>query len=756
VIDQELPIEVTSFVGRRSERAQVRSQLSRAHLVTLTGVGGIGKTRLALKVASDLRRAFKDGLAFVPLAPHSEPQIVPHAVASALGLEPHSTKASTASLVEHLSHKAMLLVLDNCEHLIDEVAVLTDTLLRTCPNLRVLATSREPLRIQGESVHRVQPLSRPTGEALLESEAVQLLLDRARTVLGSFELADDNRDAIARIATKLEGIPLALELAASRLRAISPVELDADLTDSWATLTQGDRTAPDRQRTMAHCIEWSFRLCTPVEQALWARLAVFNDGFDLEAAREVCADVPAVADELLSLVTKSIVLSTTHGPRSRFRMLPPIRERGLKELRRLGLWGEIRLRHRDWCARMTERMSEQWLSDQQSTVLARMRDELPNIQTALETCLLMPGQAESGLRMGANLLEFGISAGFFRRGRYYLDRLLDMTPEPTEARALALRAVCWWATMQGDLSTAAELLEEGREIANGLAGRTQTLLAQAAAFVAMFSDENDVAALQLESVIEALTCDGDDAQLAHSLALSALNHTFRGDVEAAFQAHRRCLRLTESSGDSWYRSFSLSAAGLAAWIGGDSAGAATLEKESLRLKRDTGNVLGLGVSLEAIAWIASTADPERSARLLGAAQTIWRRIDTSMEALPRLGPHHVTCVHQLTAMLGCDKLESLIEEGRSMSTSDAIDLALEENLRPPKPRDMTPEIVSPLTRREKQVAGLVAKGMTNREIADCLVISKRTTETHVLHILTKLGFNNRGQISDWVREQRSA
>jgi serine/threonine-protein kinase PknK len=261
-----LPIEVTSFVGRRAERQQIRVLLNDARLVTLTGFGGVGKTRLAVRVATDLRRAFPDGVAFVPLATQTDPELVAQSIVTALGIQGRSTRAVTSSLVEYLAGRTMLIVLDNCEHLIDASAVLSDTLLRTCPDLRLLVTSREPLRIQGEAIHPVAPLSIPgddDGDAsLMEFEAVSLFVDRARAIVPEFELAADNRRAVAGIVSQLEGIPLAIELAAGRLRAMSPAELQRDLTRRWDLLSRGSRAAPDRQRTMKACIEWSFDLCT--------------------------------------------------------------------------------------------------------------------------------------------------------------------------------------------------------------------------------------------------------------------------------------------------------------------------------------------------------------------------------------------------------------------------------------------------------------------------------------------------------------
>lgn len=747
-----LPAEVTSFVGRREERQTVRALMTESRLVTLTGFGGIGKTRLALRVAADVRRAFSDGVRFVSLAGHSDPDLVAQAITSTLGMEGRSTRTAVSSLVEYLAERSMLLVLDNCEHLVDSVAVLADTLLRTCPSLRLLATSREPLRIQGEAVHHVRPLTVPAAGngAARRSEAVDLFLDRARATVENFEVTDENRETVAAIVTRLEGIPLAIELAAGRLGSMSPTELDQTLDDAWEVLSRGSRAAPERQRTMGRCIEWSFRLCTPAERELWGRLAVFSDGFELDAARSVCADTTHIDDVLSSLVDKSIVTASTDCPTTRFRMLPPLRQRGLLHLQEHDELMPTRLRHRDWCTDLVVAVNRDWMSAGQLDGLARLRRELGNIQTALETCYTLPGEAEKGLWMGAHALELGLADGLFRQGRIWFDRLLAQTSQPTEARALALRTACWWAAMQGDLGRATRLLEEGERIADQFGGRTRVLLSQAAAFVAMFTGDYEDAADRFETVIKELDQIGEQSQAAHSLTLAALNHTFRGETDAALAAHAECLARTKAAGEEWYRSYSLWIAGLAAWVGGDTDLGVRLERESLRLKRQTGDQLATGTSLEALAWFCTDDDPDRAARLLGAAQDVWDHIETSTAALGGLHRHHMVCVQRLNSALGPARYDSLHQEGRTLGLAAAIDLALNETTVPDRPA--TAETGAPpptlLTRREQEIADLAATGLTNAEIASKLVLSKRTVETHMGHVLAKLGLNTRHQLAN--------
>lgn len=322
--------------------------------------------------------------------------------------------------------------MDNCEH-VDAAAMLVDTLLRTCPRLRVLATSREALRIRGESVHAVAPLTTPSANGdqttpLHQFEAVTLFVDRAKAVVPEFTLTDANRVAVARICRRLEGIPLAVELAAVRLRAMSPQELAANLTERWELLTQGSRTAPDRQRTMAACIDWSFELCTEAEQDVWARVAVFSGAFEHDAAEAVCAGrqdtTEPLADLPLALVDKSILTAQDVGDHMRYRMLPPLRERGIRRLRQLGELTAVRRRHSDFFVDLAERVKAEWVSPAQVGWIKRLRREEGNMSAALEFCELEPGEAEPGLHMGANLLEFGLADGLFRPGRLWFTRLL--------------------------------------------------------------------------------------------------------------------------------------------------------------------------------------------------------------------------------------------------------------------------------------------------------------------------------------------
>lgn len=759
----QLPAEVTTFVGRRFERSTIRELLSESRLVTLTGFGGIGKTRLAMRMASELRRAFPDGVCFVGLGALGEADEVPDQMAAALGLYGRSTQSGTVEIIEYLRKKTLLLVLDNCEHVVDVAATLVDTLLRNCPKVRILATSREPLRVDGEAAYPVSALTCPSpagsgSDSLQHYEAVQLFLDRARASTPGFVLNDSNRDAVATICRRLEGIPLAIELAAARLTTLSPTELERGLTDQWELLSRGRRTAPHRQSTMAACIEWSFDLCTAAERTLWARAAVFVDGFEYDAAVAVCSgpgDDEPIRETLASLVDKSVVATTRDGDTTRFRMLPPIRQRGLAELERMGEGVEQRRRHRDFYLDLVAQAHDGWLSSSQLEWIDRVRRELGNISEALELCADAPAAVDAGLRACSHILEFIHVIGLFRQARRWCDRLLACPSNDPTSRAVGLRAGCWWAALQGDVESAQSLLGEGRTIADRLGGETQVLLTQAAGLVALYAGDVDDAEPLLEDAIRGFGATGDEAESAHCWMLLAILSVLRGDAERALECHRAGLAITEPVGETWLRSWSLWAAGLAHWIRGDGETAQALLKECLRLEQLMAEPMGIGTVMETMAWIVAATEPERAAVLIGAAQNEWERIGTSIHMLPGLDVRRRDSMDTARGLVGQETFEHAWSRGRSLDRAGAIALCLDEEhrRRPVAVATSTPKDI--LTRRERQIAELIHQGCSNKMIADTLVISPRTAETHVEHILTKLGFTSRTQVAAWVGEQVS-
>jgi len=756
-----LPAEVTTFVGRRQERRSVRELLSEFRLVTLNGFGGIGKTRLAMRMASDLRRAFTDGVCFVPLGDLSEADGVPDQVARALGLHGRSTQSGTIAVVEYLRERRLLLVLDNCEHVVDTAARIADALLRNCPKVRILATSREPLRVDGEVVHAVSsltcpPASEPGAGGRHPYEAVQLFVDRARASVPSFVLSDGNREAVETVCQRLEGIPLAIELAAARISSLSPWELERGLTDQWDLLGRGRRTAPHRQSTVSACVEWSFDLCTSAERKLWARAAVFVDGFEYDAAVAVCSDPDdgePIAETLASLVEKSVLAATTGENLTRFRMLPPIRARGLAELARSDETDTQQRRHRGFVLDLVNEAHEGWFSASQLQWIDRVRREVGNISAALELCAAEPTAVDAGLRACSQLVEFIRVVGLFRQGRRWCDLLLAAPSGDPTARALGLRAISYLASFQGDVELAQTLVAEGEALASRVGGETMLLLTQAAGLVAMYAGRLDQAERMIDDALQGFTASDNVAESAHCWMLLAVVSALRGDADRTLACQQAGLAMTERVGETWLRSWLLWAAGMAEWTRGDGEAGQRLVKECLRLEQLMAETAGIGTALETVAWIVAATEPERAVMLMGAAENERDRIETSIHELPSFDARHRDSLEIARAVLGDETFGKAWSQGRSLDQASAIALCLDETSEGGAivgVRSTTKEI---LTRRERQIAELIHQGLSNQEIANSLVISRRTAEAHVQHILVKLGLTSRTQVAGWIGEQ---
>ena len=425
------PLEGTSFVGRSGERRAVRQALQESRLVTLTGLGGVGKTRLALRVAYDARTTFPDGVHIVSLDEVTQAAGVAEQVATSLGIDGWSTSSAATSVVEYLGNRLALVVLDNCEHIIDAAAAFVDRLLHSCPGIRVLTTSREPLRVAMETVFGVAPLALPDededADTIDASDAVRLFLDRARTIDPQFVLDAATRPAVVSICRELEGLPLAIELATAQLRAMSPAELAQQLRHQWRGLGRGQRSGPDRQSTMASCIEWSMDLCSLPERQLWAEAAIFVGDFDFDALSAVCSGDTSeygVSTLLSSLVDKSIVSVSRFGSMTRYRMLPPIRERGLQEVARGAEMDDLRLRHSRYYAGLVARFHRERLGPDQLHWIQVLRHAMSNVREAVEFCIEDADRSDTGLAMVGDLLYYGFLEGDLRRVRQWAERLL--------------------------------------------------------------------------------------------------------------------------------------------------------------------------------------------------------------------------------------------------------------------------------------------------------------------------------------------
>ncbi|WP_149261949.1 LuxR C-terminal-related transcriptional regulator [Actinomadura sp. K4S16] len=759
-----LPADTTSFVGRRNELAELRRMLSESRMVTLTGVGGVGKTRLATRLATVVRRAFPDGVWVVELAEVEKPELLAATVMEALEIRDHSHRPSADVLVEHLCDKHMLVVLDNCEHLHDECAVLAERLLRSASHLRILATSRHVLGIAGEQTLSVPPLSlnsldpRGTARPQPMSEAVHLFADRARSVVPDFAVTDANRAAVERVCRRLDGLPLAIELAAVRLRVLSVDQLLDRLDDRFRLLTGGSRAVLPRHQTLRALIDWSHLLCTEPERVLWGRMSVFAGGCDLEAAEDVCSGDGIlradVVDLIAALVEKSILSREDHDGVVRYRLLESIRQYGRERLAEAGQTARFRRRHRDYYGRLAAEARVRLFGPDQIAWLDRLQVEHANLRTALDYCLSAPGEVGAALRMGADLLYHWITSFYLAEGRRWMDRALALDTGADEARARALWSNGWLAIIQGDLDGAAAMLAESRAIGERLGcGEVLGYVALYSGMIAMFRQDADAAIGLYEEAVERHIAAGDPVGQALALIRLSLAHSFLGDSALAVSIGEQGIAVCEAHGEGWHRAYALMALGVEVWRQGDAARATAMEQESLRFNRSLDDPLGLGVNLEVLAWVAATEEQHaRAARLLGIAQSVWKAVGAVLSGYGHLVRYHDACVDDTRRALGEQAFRTEFERGAGLPGEDGLAYALNEAA-PAGAGEEDVEEPSPLTPRETQIARLVAEGESNKGIAATLVISQRTVEGHIEHIMNKLGFNSRVQIAGWVHDR---
>ncbi|KXF49079.1 protein kinase [Rhodococcus sp. SC4] len=756
-----LPLELTSFVGRRGELTDTKKMLSVSRLVTLTGTGGVGKTRLALRAASDMRRAFADGVWLIELGELGDGQLLPDVVAAALGLRNQSARPAQDLVLEYLGPRHVLLLLDNCEQIVDATAALTEALLRNCPELRILATSRETLAIGGEAALRVPPLTSPSPDhppplqGLARYDAVTLFVERATAAVPTFALTEDNRVTITRICHQLDGIPLAIELAAARLRAMSAAQILEHLADRYRLLSLGARGVPPRQQTLQLCMDWSHGLCTPREQQAWARLSVFAGGFELDAAVGIYAGelkAEDLLDVVASLVDKSILIREEPGTTVRYRLLETLRDYGREHLRESGEYGAMRRKHRDWYQQLVLQAETEWISNRQLEWIARLRREHLNLSETLDFCATEPGESEAGLRIAAALYPFWFSQGLLSEGRRSLDRALkDANQRPTTDRVKALCTASMLAGRQGDLNSGTALIDEGNEIVEQLGDtHTHALITYARGLLALFGGYTTEALADLASALEQFHAEGNLLLQVGTQQVLALAHALHGDTRRAIAAYEEAIAITEMHGELVYRSYSQWAMAIVVWRQGDLGRAASLFERGLHLTRQVDDPLGTAWCIEGLAWIAAAnKHAERAGRLLGAAEALRLTVGNPMVNVLNLRADHERCAQQTRRALGERAFDTARSHGRSLGFDDAIAYALGEESRAAKPASDT----TSLTKRERQVADLVSQGMTNKAIAANLVISVRTAQGHVEHILAKLGFTSRAQIAAWVVEQ---
>ncbi|NUK39653.1 LuxR family transcriptional regulator [Streptomyces lunaelactis] len=764
-----LPADTTSFVGRHAEISRARQLLARTRLLTLTGPGGMGKSRLALRLAAQVRRSFPDGVWLADLAVVEKEELLEHAVLAAFEPNHDMGRPPMAALTGHLRDKRVLLVLDNCEHLLHPCAVLADALLAAVPDLHILATSRQALGVTGECLLTVPPLSapdpddpRPAGQSgqsaqserdthAGRSDALDLFTDRAAAALGECAPSEHGRTA-ALICRRLDGIPLAIELAAARLRVLTCEQILARLGDRFELLAGGSRAALPRQQTMRAALDWSFDLCAPGEQLLWARLSVFPGAFDLEAIESVCTGSGLTAQEVFGvvagLVDKSVLVREEQH--ARYRMLETLRQYGHLRLGD-GEDRALRRRHRDYYRALVLRAETQWFTGEQTAWFARLHQERPNLRTALDYCLTEPGEAQVGLEIAGSLWCHRLGAGSLEEERHWLGRALASDATPSPARLKALWADGWLALLRGDTSSGHVRMADCRALAQSLDDPlAQAYAEQFDGLTALFQDDFARAIPLFDRALALFRTHGDIGDTWATLYLLSLACCLSADPRAVALGEE-CLALCDAHGAQWSRSFTLWLLGLQNWLNGDTRQTVRNLQESLSTGRPAHNGLAVAQCLEVLAWVrASDGDGAQAAELLGAAQSAWEKAGTMLPGVGRLLHHRTECEALLRDVLSEECFTAHVQSGAALTMEQAIARALNKPPAQPSPPEHDP--VTVLTPRERQVALLVTQGLTDKQIAAQLVISPRTAQGHVQRILAKLGFTTRTQIATWAQE----
>lgn len=746
------PVPRTRLIGRERERADARSLLldEAAPLLTLTGPGGVGKTRLSLAIAGEAAAHVGDGAVFVDLAALGHPDVVLPAVARALGVTPGGERPLRERLIGSLQRRHLLLVLDNCEHLLLAVADLVSSLLAACPALQVLATSRAPIRIRGEQELPVEPLPLPSASELdLElaaNPAVLLFIERAHAVSPRFSATDDILRDIGEICRRLDGLPLAIELAAARVRVLTPAALRERLQRRLPLLEGGARDAPARQQTMRQTIAWSYELLSPADKALFRRLAFFAGGFTLEAAQAVASHDPAadVLPALQRLVEHHLVRCEDRGTTTRYHLLETIREFSLEQVAAAGEEERIRQAHGAYFLALAEAGMPALYGPQQVEWLTRLETEHPNLRVALDW-FADQGDADALVRLAAALWRFWFIRGYPREGRAWLGKALASSQPWSPALREALFGGSMLAGNQGDHQQAGACAEHLLALAR--AHDDQEGIARALfllSYAATYCGDRDRALALAEQAVAIVRGLGNPHQLTDVLNRLGIEAHNQGDYTRAAALYEEAQTTWRELGCMFELLCVTTNLGVTAQAQGDTKGAAARYREGLTLVQAVGETWMMEELLALVAALASdTSDHERAARLIGATDRLLEAIGCTLA--PFVDVFLARARVLVRRELGEEAFTAARETGQrltrvqALSEAVAVVSALAES--PSQATAIAP--VAGLTRRELDVLRLVAAGRSNREIADALFISVPTVKRHLTNILGKLDLPSR-------------
>jgi predicted ATPase len=679
-----IPAEATSLVGRARELSDLTRLSRAARLVTVTGAGGVGKTRVALRAAALLAPAFADGARWVDLSSVRDGALLGHAIGRALRLVDQTARPQIEVLAEYLSDKRLLLVLDTCEQFAGPCARLVEFLLRKAPHLHIVATSRQPLDVKDEEILPILPLAVPDhgwrrGREL--PEAVALFVERAERV--GFALTEQNSPLVAGLCRRLDGIPLAIELAAGGLAELTLAEIVARQDD----LPVNDGAVPARHQTLRTAVGWSHELCTSEQRLLWARLSVFAGEFDLDAVRYICTDEhlpPTRIPVLLSaLVDRSILLRGAEGGEVRYRMLDTVRQYGADWLAALGEQTRLRIRHRDWYQVQAERGEIQWFGPGQAEVFARIRREHANLAAALEFSLATESETWAGLRLAANLWFYWVGCGQLAEGRHWLDRALSVVTEPLPERAKALWVNGYITVLQGDCMAAVPMLVACRRWAERTGDqRALAYSVHRLGCAALIADDHETAvrlfreALGLYKALDELNSNVIMARVELAMALA-----FQGDLSTAEDICAEVRRTCEEHGERWAMSYALYVLAFAAWTRDDMAEATALAREALRINYAFHDLIGIVLPIELLALLRTEGGREehqRAAVLQGAVQPIWRSVGPPLFGSAYFNAPHAECERRLRNRLGDHYYAAAVASGTGLGLAEAVAHALGE------------------------------------------------------------------------------
>ena len=728
VLANNLPVQLTSFIGREGDLAEAKRLMSESRLLTVTGPGGTGKTRLSLQLAAELLDAFLDGVWLVELAPVSDPELVPQAVATRLIVREQPGRTLIDTLTDHLRAKSLLLILDNCEHLVDASAQLVTALLTSSPGLKVMTSSREALGVAGEISYRLASLSLPgTGELsvdnVLESEAAQLFVERARATQPSFTVTKQNLAALVQVCQRLDGIPLALELAAARVKLLTVEQIASRLDDRFRLLTGGSRSALPRQQTLGALIDWSYDLLAEAERTALNQLSVFAGGWTFEAAEAVIG--AGALDLLAALVDKSLVVAEEEDGEVRYRLLETIRQYARDKLLDSGHAAQVRDRHLAYYLQLVGEAEPKLEGPEMVPWLDRLATEHGNLRAALEWA---PARdPDAALRLASGLTSFWQRRGFLTEGRRILGesmaRFDAMSPSDADATGerMAVRAKALWcggtlAFGQGEINVARTMLDEAVVLAreHGTPKVLVDALAMLGFTTVALGDEAASQAVIEEGVRVASTSNYKQGIAAlHGVQGEFARH-FRDDFAAVLAHAEEGVRLVREIGNPWFLAIDLFGLGIGTSLRGNYEEAEAIFAESEALFRDVGDIhlvnvvkserahierrrgnyaraldlyretveawsefgqqAGLAHELECIAFIAvAQSQPERAAQLLGAAESIRQDIGAPMSPFER--PEYDAAVSALRTQMDGEALASAWAEGRTLTPDQALEIA---------------------------------------------------------------------------------